>query len=138
MEPQYLRMAKFFPSGLTTIEELNEYGLSYLGTRFKGAFPRSGVPRLDDEQDMMIVNTQDYGDGHWIAIYRDKESGIYYAYDSFGKCVHKHFPELKRLGFLVCANRRQIQFWGENCCGSYCLCWLFGIKESGIYSHLNF
>ena len=107
-------------------------------SKFKGAFPCDAIPKINDREYAMIVNTDNSSNEgeHWTAFIINNEH-VYYM-DSFGRNYdNKSFPSdytsnLAKLflGKRIKINDKVLQGFQSNTCSDYCIYFIIKFYEN--------
>ena len=124
----------------TDADELYRAGKHYLGSKFRGVYPRDKLPKLKNDQCMIInLDTSKQAGSHWIAIYCAGNS--YVVYDSFGRKIGSILPSLTFDGsgkkIITSPDYDAEQKRYETNCGMQSLGWLIFVYEYGIHKALK-
>ena len=82
----------------TYLNQLEQFGKSLFGKKFKGCYPSDQIPKLTNETPYCILNldTANQNGSHWVGVCKDGDKT--YIYDSFGRTNKKIIPTLKTSG----------------------------------------
>lgn len=113
----------------TYLSQLDQFGKSLFGKKFKGCYPSDQIPKLTDLEPYCILNLDKSNQegSHWVGVCKDGRET--YIYDSFGRTNKKIIPTLKTSGNgkIYDTDRDVEQDIWQNDCGQrsmafLCLC----------------
>ena len=112
----------------TNNQQLERLCRRLFGCDFLGVFPANKWPKLILNNQMFIINNKsDRSPGeHWIACV--KYNNRMYAFDSFGRNVHKLSPYWKNK-VIINANHERLQSYKELNCGARAIAFLVTFKK---------
>ena len=82
----------------TYLHQLDQFGKSLFGKKFKGCYPSDQIPKLTDLEPYCILNLDNSKQkgSHWVGVCKDGNET--FIYDSFGRANKKIIPTLKKSG----------------------------------------
>ena len=127
-EQSLMHIQDIIGSKITNNQQLEKLGSHLFGKDFIGVFSANNFPKLVLNNQMFIINNKsDRSPGeHWLACV--KYNNRIYAFDSFGRNVHKLSPYWKNK-LIINANHERLQSYKELNCGSRAIAFLITFKK---------
>lgn len=123
-------------NGLST-NQINNYLKDY--PHYAGCFSKDQIPNIKPHH-WAVVNMQSSNEGdkqgtHWICVYVDNSSIIYY--DSFGIVPPLEIIDLGK-DKKIYYNEKQIQDENSTCCGFFCIACILSNRENTLLDFKRF